>query len=195
MGPEHPGAPSKEIHMSRYPLRVMAVVVCTLLAGCSGTPDPQLTGEGTSVRGMSPAAPGTSLPLRGRCETSFDPPPFPPPPTFTQVDTGECELAHLGRVAFHSVKEVDLGAGTQTTTEATFTVADGDVIQAVGSGTSAPAGPGRLRFSAVLTFVGGTGRFADAAGEVHVEGVALLASSTATLEIVGGWITYERRAR
>jgi hypothetical protein len=181
--------------MSRPTLLVLVVFLSTLFAGCSSTPDPKLVGEGTSVGAMSPAAPGPALPLTGRCETRFDPPPLPPPPTFTQVDTGECEMAHLGQVAFHSVKEVDLHAGTQTTTGATFTVANGDVLQAVGSGTSAPAGPGRLGFSAVLTFVGGTGRFVDAAGEAHVEGVALLASSTATLEIVGGWITYERGAR
>jgi hypothetical protein len=66
------------------------------------------------------------------------------------------------------------------------------VLRAVGGGTSAPIGPGQIGFSATLTFTGGTGRFANAAGEAHVEGVASLATSTASLEIVGGWITHGR---
>jgi hypothetical protein len=44
--------------------------------------------------------------------------------------------------------------------------------------------------SATLIFTGGTGRFEAAAGEVLVEGVVTLATTSASQEIVGGWITY-----
>lgn len=169
----------------------MAALI-TVAAACSGSggmtaPDDAPSLHRTSVTGSDPARP-----LTGRCETTFDPPTFPPPPSFTQTDTGTCRLAHLGRAAFHSVKDINFATGTQTTTEATFTAANGDVLRAVGSGTSAPAGPGQIGFSATLTFTGGTGRFAEATGEAHVEGVAQLSTSTATMEIVGGWIRYGR---
>jgi hypothetical protein len=179
--------------MSRHHLSAAtAALLVTVVVGCSGDAPSIVAGEEPSLREMSVEAYSPQLPLSGRCETTFEPPPFPPPPVFTQTDTGTCTMAHLGRAAFHSVKEIDLAAGTQTTTEATFTAANGDVLRAVGSGTSAPIGPGQIGFSATLTFMGGTGRFANAAGEAHVEGFAWLATSTASLEIIGGWITYGR---
>lgn len=154
-----------------------------------------LTGCADPPTGMAPSDPGfqsvaahqsdTARPISGRCETTFNPPPLPPPPVHTQTDIGTCTLAHLGRTAFHSVKEIDFIAGIQTTTEASFTAANGDVLRAVGSGTSAPAGPGQIGFSATLTFSGGTGRFANATGEVVATGVATLATTSAVLEITG----------
>lgn len=179
--------------MSRHPLSAAtAALLVTVFAGCSGDAPSIAAVDEPSLREVLVDAHTPQLPVTGRCETTFDPQPFPPPPVFTQTDTGTCVMAHLGRAAFHSVKEINLWAGTQTTTEASFTAANGDVLRAVGSGTSAPAGPGQIGFSATLTFTGGTGRFATAAGEAHVEGVASPATSTASLVIVGGWITYGR---
>ena len=55
------------------------------------------------------------------------------------------------------------------------------------SGTSAPGEPGYLRFSATMTFVGGTGRFVHATGLARVEGTASLSTPTAAYAL-DGWI-------
>jgi hypothetical protein len=164
----------------------------TVVAGCLGDGGPVAPDDGPSFHQASMHGAGPQRPLTGRCETTFDPPSFPPPPVFSQVDVGTCLMAHLGRAAFYSAKDINVITGTQITTEAIFTAANGDELHAVGSGTSQPAGPGQFGFSATLTFAGGTGRFTHAAGEAHVEGVAQTAAGTATLEIVGGWIRYGR---
>lgn len=153
---------------------IPALALAFLLAGCAET--------------LWPPAP---RPLTGRCETTFNPPPLPPPPVHRQTDAGTCELAPLGTVQFHSVKDINFAAGTQTTTEATFTAPNGDVLRAVGSGSSAPSQPGRVAFTATLTLTGGTGRFTEASGEAHVKGEAVMATRTASFEIVEGWIIYD----
>jgi hypothetical protein len=175
-----------------------ALLLSVALTGCSSQPlppDSATMAEAVSVQqraGDHPAA--IARPLTGRCETTFNPPSFPPPLVHRQTDVGTCRLSHLGRAEFHSVKEINFATGTQTTTEATFTAANGDLLRAVGSGVSAPGQPGRIGFSATLTFIGGTGRFENASGEARVEGEAVLATRTATLRIVEGWIAY-RAAR
>lgn len=168
-----------------------AILLALALAGCSGdAPAPTAPNAPVLARaGLKHPMPATR-PITGHCETTFNPPPLPPPPVHRQIDTGTCQLAHLGRTSFYSVKDINFALGIQTTTEARFTAANGDVLRAVGSGTSAPGGPGRVRFSATLTFVGGTGRFANATGEIHIVGEANLATRTTALEIVDGWIAY-----
>lgn len=179
--------------MSSHNLTAATVaVLLTVIAGCRGEAGLLAPEDGPSFQHASTHGAGPQRPLTGRCETTFDPPSFPPPLIFSQVDVGTCLMAHLGRAAFYSAKDINVITGTQTTTEAIFTAANGDELHAVGSGTSAPAGPGQIGFSATLTFTGGTGRFTHAAGEAHVEGVARPATGTATLEIVAGWIRYGR---
>jgi hypothetical protein len=174
--------------------RTAGVLALSLLAACA-EPPAGITESGVAAQYAAARPSDAAWPITGRCETTFNPPPLPPPPVFTQTDTGTCTIAHLGRAAFHSVKEINFLSGTQTTTEASFTAANGDVLRAVGSGTSAPAGPGQIGFSATLTFTGGTGRFLNAHGEAHVTGVATLATTTAVLEITGGWIAYDASDR
>jgi hypothetical protein len=173
---------------------ITAVLALALLAGCGDPPTGLTPGDSALHHAVAQQA-DVARPITGRCETTFNPPPFPPPPVHTQTDVATCTLAHLGHTAFYSVKDIDFMAGTQTTTEASFTAANGDILRAVGSGTSAPVGPGQIGFSATLTFTGGTGRFTDARGEAHVTGVATLATTSAVLEITGGWITYDAAAR
>jgi hypothetical protein len=55
-------------------------------------------------------------------------------------------------------------------------------------GTNAPDGFG-VRFQATSTFAGGTGRFANATGQVRVEGQASFLTNTSTYT-VDGWIAY-----
>ena len=175
-----------------------ALLLSITLAGCSSQPlPPEPATMAEAVSGLERPddhADAGARPLTGRCETTFNPPSFPPPLVHVQTDVGICRLSHLGRAEFHSVKEINFATGTQTTTEATFTAANGDLLRAVGSGVSAPGQPGRIGFSATLTFVGGTGRFENASGEARVEGEAVIASRTATFRIVEGWIAY-RAAR
>jgi len=132
------------------------------------------------------------LPISGTCQTAFDPPPLPPPPQFRQVDRGVCNLSHLGRTTIHSLEEIDIVAGTQRSIEFTYTAANGDVLRVANVGTNVPNGPG-VRFSAVTTFVGGTGRFANATGEARIEGTASFLTNTATYT-VDGWIAYDAAA-
>lgn len=173
--------------------RNAGVLALVLLAGCADQPTGLVAGglapSDLALQSVATHALDVARPIRGHCETTFNPPPLPPPPVHTQTDIGTCTLSHLGLSAFRSVKEINFMAGTQTTTDASFTAANGDVLWAVGSGTSAPAGPGQTAFSATLTLTGGTGRFADARGEVAVTGVATFATTSAVLDLTG-WVAY-----
>ena len=131
----------------------------------------------------------TTQRISGECTTAFVPPAFPPPLTFQQVDIGTCQLSHLGRSAVYTVQDIDLVAGTQTSVTDTYTASNGDILRAVNIGTNTPNGPG-VRFSATTTFVGGTGRFAHATGEAHLEGTASFLTNTATYTL-DGWISYD----
>ena len=132
-------------------------------------------------------------PFSGHCETTFNPPPFPLPAVHRQIDVGTCQLAHLGRAALHGVQDISFATGTQSG-ERTFTAANGDELRAVHSGTSRPGQPGQVEFSATLTFVGGTGRFANATGEVRASGTATLATRSASATF-DGWIAYDASDR
>ena len=140
------------------------------------------------------AAAPASRPITGRCETSFDPPPFPLPAVHRQADTGTCQLAHLGRAALYLVQDIHFATGTQLSVEFTLTASNGDVLRATNVGTSAPSGPG-VRFQGTTTFGGGTGRFANATGEARLEGTANFLTNTAELTVVDGWIAYDASAR
>ena len=52
-------------------------------------------------------------------------------------------------------------------------------------GTSAPAGPGLIKFSANFTLTGGTGRFANASGTADGTGIANQATKTTTVVLEG----------
>jgi hypothetical protein len=177
----------QEHTMSR---RIASLLAPVLIIGCAGQPAGIDVGDRAFHSGAA-GPPDVVVPISGECETTFDPPTLPPPPIRMQTDIGSCRLAHLGLAEFHSVKEINIITGTQTTSAATFTAANGDVLRAVGAGTSAPVAPGQIGFSAKLTFTGGTGRFADARGEVDVTGVATPATTSAVMEMTG-WVSYAK---
>lgn len=146
----------------------------------------------TSVAPKTPAlsrVKDQARPISGSCETTFAPPTLPPPPVIRQVDEGVCTLSHLGRTALHSVEEIDVVGGTQRSIEFTLIAANGDILRVMTAGTNTPNGPG-VRFSATMTFVGGTGRFANATGQAQVEGAASFITNTASFT-VDGWIAYD----
>ncbi|MDQ3697945.1 MAG: hypothetical protein M3373_07970 [Gemmatimonadota bacterium] len=164
-----------------------AALFMVVLAACGGdAPTVTAPDASTLARADHESQP---RPLTGRCETVLAPPEVVAPGVIRQVDTGACRFTHLGRTQFYSDKLIDVVAGTQTT-QATFTASNGDALHAVGSGTNVPSVPGRVSFTATLTAVGGTGRFAGATGEAHVEGEANLVNRTSALTI-DGWIAYD----
>ena len=165
------------------------ITLTGVLAGCAGDAASTAPSDADLVR----AAPSQPTPLTGRCETSFAPPPYPLPPVLRQVDEGTCQLSHLGRAAMYLVQDIHFATGTQVSVEFTFTAPNGDVLRATNVGTSAPSGSG-VQFQGTTTFVGGTGRFANATGEARLEGTANCLTNTATLSVVDGWIAYDASA-
>ena len=168
-----------------------SLLLTLALAGCAREPTSTAPLDALRLARASAPAP---RPLTGHCETSFAPPPFPLPPVHRQVDTGTCQLSHLGRAVLHSVQDIDFATGAQVSVELTFTAANGDVLRATNVGTSAPSGPG-VRFRGTATFVGGTGRFANATGGARLEGTANFLTNTAEFAVVDGWISYDASAR
>lgn len=131
----------------------------------------------------------TDAKITGKCRTSFAPPPFPLPPVIQQTDVGTCRLAHLGHADFHAQQVISFAAGTAVSNDMRFTAANGDVLMATSAGTFAPFGPG-VRITALITFAGGTGRFANASGELQITGQADFSTNTTTFEVVEGRLSY-----
>jgi hypothetical protein len=94
----------------------------------------------------------------------------------------------------YSVKDINFAAGTQVTNELVITAANGDELHGVGVGANSPGGPGRVNFTATMTFTGGTGRFANATGEARVVGVANLVTRSSSMALEG-WVSYDASDR
>jgi hypothetical protein len=176
--------------------KALGILTLALAAGvtaCSDAPtEPPVQGA-AFARAATTHGSSVQRPLTGWCETEFTVV-SSTPPTVRQIDTGTCHLSQLGRTSFYSDKDINFATGTQISHEAIFTAANGDILRATGSGVSTPAEAGRVAFSAVLVFAGGTGRFANATGEGQVVGEAHPATRTAFLEI-DGWIAYSASDR
>ena len=173
------------MRVSRVPTALFGSVVVVTFAACSA--DVQPTAAVTEAPSMTRAA-RDGQPFSGRCETSFAPPTFPPPPVIRQVDDGECHLSHLGRTSAHIIQDIDIATGTQRSVEITFTAANGDILRAATVGTNTPNGSG-VTFQATMTLKGGTGRFANATGAGTVSGAADFQTNTAWF-VVDGVIAY-----
>lgn len=173
----------------------LTILLAAAVTGCGdATPfavDLLAPGAGPLANSHASAA---ARPFMGTCETTFSPPPFPLPPTHFQIDVGTCQLGHLGRASMYGEQVIDFAAGTQAG-ERTITAANGDVLIVKNVGTSRPGEPGLIHFSATMTFVGGTGRFANATGVAQAEGTANLFTRTTTIDIVDGWIVYDASDR
>lgn len=169
------------------------LLLAFIAAGCMETTPsaPRLASGDDAERSAAPSP--VSKPFSGSCELTFTPAPFPPPPTFVSTDDGTCLFSHLGKTAFHGVQTINFAAGTQSG-QRTFTAANGDVLQVVHTGTSAPAGPGLVAFQATATVVGGTGRFENATGQMRGWGTANLVTHTSVVNFEGE-ISYAASAR
>ena len=127
-------------------------------------------------------------PLEGACTTTFSAPPFPLPPILHQIDTGTCNLTHLGLSDLYGELDINFAAGTQSGWR-TLTAANGDELHITVAGTNAAVVGGLVRINAQLTIVGGTGRFDGATGSAQATGVATLATRSTSIAI-DGWVKY-----
>ena len=168
-------------------------LLCTLVACADGARPLAVSDASAAIRTRAAVQPPDARPIKGHCELTFNPPPLPLPPVHRQIDTGTCWFSHLGRTALYGVQEINFAAGTQSG-ERRFTAANGDELRAVHAGTSGPGGPGLVRFATTITFVGGTGRFANATGRMTGEGTANLITRTTSVTNEG-WISYDASDR
>ena len=128
--------------------------------------------------------------IKGNCSLKIvSTTPYPAPPVFRQVSEGTCELSPIGRTTVRFIQVVNFGNGTQHSLSLSYRAANGDLLQAASVGTSVPT-PTGVNFSATITFVGGTGRFASATGSAHADGSANLASATSWYRLDGS-ISYD----
>ena len=168
--------------------KFFAVLVPVTVAACADTAPTAMTDPLAVTTASSPVS-VVELRLTGQCVTEFAPPPFPLPPSIQQIDTGTCVMSHLGRSEFHAEQDIDFINGTAVSSDVRFTAANGDVLLATNAGTFVPAGPG-VRISAVMTFTGGTGRFANATGEASIEGQVDFGTNTTRFSFVDGSLVY-----
>ena len=173
-------------------LAAPAALLALVLAACADSLPTVPTPERAELARGGGGAVAAARPISGRCELTVTPLPSTPP-IVRQTDTGTCQLSHLGRTAYEGVLELDLAARTQRG-ERTLTAPNGDVLRVLAVGTSTPRDPGLVDFVATLTFVGGTGRFANATGQARAEGTANLATRT-TVVALDGWIAYDAADR
>jgi hypothetical protein len=168
---------------------LVVLVSVVALSGCSGDTPTSLSSVGPTA---TPAAQASlaegaseSRPISGHCElTTLSTVPAPAPPVFRQTVEGTCQLSQLGRTTVHFIQIVNFGTSTQQSVELTYTAANGDVLRAASAGTSTPSAAG-VSFSSTITFIGGTGRFANATGQAHAEGTADLAAGTSEYALDG----------
>jgi hypothetical protein len=160
-------------------------LLASAFIGCA-EPAPTSPPTVTSVQSLGVAAQRSSAarPFKGSCTTTFTAPPLPLPPVISQVDTGTCELTHLGRAALYGELEINFATGTQSGWR-TLTAANGDELYLAVTGRNAGAVGGLVTIDAQLTIVGGTGRFAGATGSARGTGSANLATRSTSVSIEG----------
>lgn len=172
----------------RTPTKSVALLA-VLLSACSGNSVAPTAPDASLVRGGQVSFPRVLSKFRGACNTTFNAPPQPPPAIHHQIDTGTCVIKYLGQTALYGEQDINFAAGTQSGWRR-LTAANGDELHVQNNGTSSLVGPGVVGFRTTMTVVGGTGRFANAKGEMKAEGVATLATSSTKVTITSGWVTY-----
>ncbi len=143
-----------------------------------------------SSLGISAVKGVVSRPAGGRCTTVIEIVPTRPGAVFSLQMTGECILKHLGRTTIVISQDIFPDCSARNST--THTAANGDLLYSTwysAPGENSFIG-GFAVFTGIETYVGGTGRFADATGSSRVDGTARL--DFATGEYTGQYTTKER---
>ena len=141
---------------------------------------------GVAALAAAPAAGAAGArPMSGSCATAFT-----VQPTGAIAIQGSCLLTHLGLTTYRAIQIVTPNAdGTvHIQVDGVYTAANGDTLHGVISGTGTFGGGSSVSYTTTETFVGGTGRFALAHGEVTDTGVAQFtgpASGVSTYTMLG----------
>lgn len=163
------------------PILALIVLACT---ACDQAGPTAVALDANFARSGADAAASPSRPLSGACLSTFDPPPLPLPASIEQVDNGICQLSHLGNAIFYQHHVISFATGVSTSDDMYFVAANSDTLRARSTGTFVPSGPG-VRITGLITFIGGTGRFANATGEAHVEGQADFGTNSTKFTLKG----------
>jgi hypothetical protein len=143
-----------------------------------------LLAAGALVFAAAAVAVGAVRPMTGKCATSF---------AIQQSGAiaieGTCNLTHVGRSSYEAVQTVAINpdGSIAITVVGFYTAANGDTLRSSIAGTGHFLPDGGVSYTTTETFTGGTGRFADATGEVTDDGLAAFTSPT------GGTSTYTMR--
>jgi hypothetical protein len=186
-----------------------------LLSACGNSsptsPAPFMTassGSGSPVLTVASGDHG-ARPIKGTCETVITPldpasagacTVFEPVPSAFITITGQCQVAHLGRVSLAARQQLlflldaqgqPIIVNGQPVVSAlrncgVLQAADVDELIHTTTGTVAPgAAPGTVSFQGALTFTGGTGRFTEASGLSAFSGSASLLTNTGAFTFEG----------
>jgi hypothetical protein len=123
------------------------------------------------------AAGSASRPMSGSCAAVPVIVPSPNPAALFRVQiTGSCRLTHLGLAELAAVEDVFAGpTGLFLAGSGSYTAADGSTLSTAFTGPVQQTGPTTVAFSGTERCVGGSGRFAGAAGSHEFEGGAITA--------------------
>ena len=165
---------------------IAASVLVLTMAGCTQLESPLAPGE-TIASLAPPSANLVTRPWEGRCQGTgaFR-------ADFITLDvTGTCHLSHLGLTTIVGVETITpVAGGFQSSAVNVYTAANGDILNTTGTGvaTFLPDFSG-ISFSFNETVVGGTGRFANASGNVTRIGSSRFSDGSGSWEI-GGTLIY-----
>ncbi|MEP7066045.1 MAG: hypothetical protein ABI889_08450 [Gemmatimonadota bacterium] len=147
---------------------IMALATTAVAAGCSAD----------STTGLALSESRVAVPLKGNCTTTSTAIPVAPGQLRILVN-GQCQFTHLGTTRFFADQVANIAGGTLTGSNV-FTAANGDQLFARNDGPLGAPLNGILTVGGVVTFTGGTGRFANASGQGQFSGEVNIIARTGT---------------
>lgn len=179
--------------MLRIPRPAMAAAVLGFTLACTDSTSPHAPSLDARLSLANPI----TRPINARCNvvpTVVAPFPGPTQPIMTLAIEGTCTISHMGLATLQATQIVNLAVGTLDNT-ATYTAPNGDqLITHFVSGTGQNTFDGiNATFEGTETYVGGTGRFANATGSSDLVGSAVMNPATGSgvgEYVARGTITY-----
>ncbi len=175
----------------RHTLLLILPLAAAVGAGACASDSPTAPEEAIALHGNVADSPPRPRPAGGSCVTTVAPAGFDFPHLTVTID-GVCNLRHLGRATMRATQVIDVTTGLFSN-ETVYVAANGDSLFTAFAGipTSPPGSPD-ITFTGTETFVGGSGRFAQATGSTAAEGSATLAPDQSGVGEyrMDGWITF-----